>query len=288
MSPTRNAFVRSVDRKGDLWYNLVRMHHGQPGTRLERSSTHNLQPQLENGVRNMSGQAKRPRILVIDDEPAICDIVKSTLARADYLVYTATSGSEGLRQLYTQRPDLVILDIMMPEMDGWEVCQRIRAFSDIPIIMLTALTRGTDMAQALDGGADYYLTKPFAPRALLAQAQAALRRIEWAHGKAKAAVYIDDHLALDLDKHQVLVEGQPVRLSATEYKLLDSLLRNADLVLTFEQILEQVWGKETLSRARSVHVYVSRLRQKLEKDPTAPEYILNEHGIGYRFKIQTP
>lgn len=235
----------------------------------------------------MSSQVGAKRILVIDDEATICDIVKAVLARADYQIDVANSGQEGLRQLYVRRPDLVILDVMMPELDGWQVCQRIRAFSDIPVIMLTALDQDTNMIQGLNYGADYYLTKPFSSKVLVAYVQAALRRAELVRGKDQPVSYVDRHLAIDLDKHQTLAGNKPVRLSATEYRLLGCLLRKANRVLTFEQILRYVWGEQDPLNVSYVHVYISHLRQKLEKDPAAPEYLLNERGIGYQFRTKS-
>lgn len=229
------------------------------------------------------------RVLIIDDDPDMSELVAFFLSQAGAEIYTAAGGPEGLRQFFAHRPDLVILDIMMPEMDGWEVCQRIRQVSDVPLILLTALARNPEIVKGLKCGADDYLPKPFSPDVLLARAQAVLRRAHHYSAQEKSVTYNDGHLAVDLIKRRVRVRGEPVKLSATECRLLTYLFRHAGRVLTFEQILAQVWGKACQDNPEYVHVYVSRLRQKLEPEPKQPIYFLTEHGIGYRFeKHATP
>jgi two-component system KDP operon response regulator KdpE len=226
------------------------------------------------------------KILVIDDDPEIIELVELMLTRANATVVAACCAEEGLRQFYTHRPDLVLLDVMMPGMDGLEACRRIRQLSDVPIIMLTVLTGTDDLLRGLEAGADDYVTKPFPSEVLVARVQALLRRSEQSDIDERPVVYQDGHLAIDLHRRQVSVRQEPVRLSPTEYKLLAYLLQNAGRVLTYDQILEQVWGVECLGSTEYVHVYVHRLRQKLETDPCNPRYLLNDPGVGYRFERQ--
>ena len=227
------------------------------------------------------------KILIVDDDPIILEIVKQSLDRIDAKVFTATDGSEGLHLFYTNQPDLVILDSMMPNVDGREVCRHIRQYSNVPIIMLTALGRDQDIADALNDGADDYITKPFTVNVLLARIKAVLRRAQLpvsSQQKASATTYDDSYLNIDLDQRRVIVEGNAVKLTATEYRLLTYLLQNSGQVLTFKQILENVWGWEYQDNIDYVHVYMSHLRRKLEKNPKKPEYVLTEHGVGYRFE----
>ncbi|MCI0398417.1 MAG: response regulator transcription factor [Chloroflexi bacterium] len=229
---------------------------------------------------------KNVKVLVIDDDTHLCALLKTTFSRAGAHVYVAYGGATGLQMLYAHRPDLVILDIMMPGTNGWDMCRQIRQLSDVPIIMLTALQDDSEIVRGLEAGADDYVTKPFSGDVLLARARAVLRR----HGSAVSAdtadggvVYDDGHLSIDMDGRRVAVGGQPVKLSATELGVLIYLLQNAGRVCTFEQILTNVWGDEYRDSADHVHVYVWHLRQKLEKNPKQPQYILTE-PIGYSFQ----
>jgi two-component system KDP operon response regulator KdpE len=226
------------------------------------------------------------RILVIDDDPELLDLMDLLLSRAGAHVLTARDARKGLRQFYDHRPDLVILDLLMPGMDGWEACERFRELSDVPILMLTALDQDGDMVRGLDCGADDYVTKPFGNQVLLARARALLRRAERSASGEKPLVYDDGYLAIDLVQRRVRVRQQPAKLTPTEYRLLVYLLRHAHRVLTHEQILEEIWGEECLDSTHYVHVYVHRLRQKLEQDPEEPRYLLTEPGVGYRFEPQ--
>lgn len=224
------------------------------------------------------------RILVIDDEAVLLKLVEETFTRLGAQVFTSTDGQEGLRQFYAHRPDLIILDLMMPHVNGWEVCRQIRQISNVPLILLTAVNRDADIVRGLQYGADDYITKPFSPAVLIARAQAALRRSPPGTAENPAGYYSDGYLTIDLEKRRVLVNGKPVRLSRTEYKLLAYLLKNANRVLTFQQILAHVWGEEYHGSTDYVHVYISHLRRKLETDPANPIYIRTEHGVGYRFE----
>jgi two-component system KDP operon response regulator KdpE len=233
-------------------------------------------------------QLQGKRILVIDDDPGLLHLAELVFSRQEALVYTAASGQEGLRQFYTHHPDLVILDLMMPEMDGWEVCRRIREISDVPVIMLTALGRDEHIIQGLEAGADDYLPKPFNNDILLARARAVLRRMAPPHPPARPVTYSDGHLTIDLNERRVLVREEPVKLSGTEYQLLTYFLQNSGRVLTFQQILKNVWGEEYQDHVEYVHAYVWHLRQKLEEDPRNPVYLLTEHGVGYHFEKHAP
>lgn len=224
------------------------------------------------------------KILVIDDDPNLLRLIEHTFSKTSAIVYSAKNGEEGLRQFYAQQPDLIVLDIMMSEMDGWEVCARIRQVSEVPIIFLTALNGEENIVRGLDSGAVDYVVKPFGPKVLVARAQAALRQAELTLRREKHLIYRDDYLTIDLETHRVFVRGEPVKLTATEYQLLAYLVRNAGQVLAFQQILENVWGSEYKDSFNYVHVYMWHLRNKLEKDPKDPHYILTEHGIGYRFR----
>lgn len=226
-------------------------------------------------------------VLIVDDSPDLLEVVRLVFVQAGANVRTATSGHKALREFFSHRPDLVILDLMMPGMDGWEVCRRIRQVSDVPLIMLTALDHHTEIIKGLEFGADEYITKPVRINVLLAQAQAVLRRAYIYQTEKKPTVYADGHLTIDLDTGKVLVNGQPVKLSATERKLLIYFYQHAGQVLTFDQILENIWGKGYENNPEYVHVYISNLRKKIEPNSGQPIYFVTEHGLGYRFEKQT-
>jgi two-component system KDP operon response regulator KdpE len=224
------------------------------------------------------------RILVIDDDPELLDLMDLLLSRAGAHVLTARDARKGLRQFFDHRPDLVILDLLMPGMDGWEACERFRELSDVPILMLTALDQDGDLVRGLDCGADDYVTKPFGNKVLLARTRALLRRAQRSGAEETPFVYDDGYLAIDLVQRRVRVRQQPAKLTPTEYRLLVYLVKHARRVLTHEQILEEVWGEGCLDSTHYVHVYVHRLRQKLEQDAEEPRYLLTEPGVGYRFE----
>lgn len=228
------------------------------------------------------------KILIVDDDFHIRQLVERAFTREGMQVYQASNGLEGLRQFYRQRPDLVILDIMMPEADGWETCRQIRQLSDVPILMLTALDQDEDIIRGLDYGADDFLSKPFSTNVLLARARAVLRRAALSPEEEKPLAYDDNHLTIDLEAHRVLVRRKPIKLTRTEYRLLTYLLQHAGRVRTSQQILENVWGWEYQDSIDYVHVYISHLRRKIEEDPKNPKYLLTEHRVGYRFEKQIP
>jgi DNA-binding response OmpR family regulator len=229
-------------------------------------------------------QVRGKRILVIDDDPDMVVLVKLLFSRAGAEVYTALDGREGLRQFGVCRPDLVLLDVMMPVLDGWETCRHLVRLSDVPIIFLTARTQEDDVIRGLECGAVDYVTKPFSTKVLLARASAALRTVDAGPAERRNGHYDDGYLNVDLEARRVLVEGKLVQLTATEFRLLAFLFENAGRVLTYGQILEHVWGWECQGSTEYVHVYVWHLRQKLEQDPRHPSYLLTEHGVGYRFE----
>ena len=228
--------------------------------------------------------------MVIDDDIFVRDIVTETMSQEGATVITAENGQDGLRQFYAAQPDIVLLDVMMPHMIGWEICRQIRQLSDVPIIMLTSLNKEDDVIRGLDIGAVDYVTKPFSPKILAARIRTALRQTFLAaplETPKKIAVE-DEYLSIDLDEHRVSVNGEPVKLTKTEFRLLAYFVQNIGLILTFTQILENVWGWDYQDSIQYVHVYVSRLRQKIEPDPQQPRYLITEYGIGYRFEKPSP
>jgi len=180
-------------------------------------------------------------------------------------------------------PDLILLDVMLPDLDGFEVLKMVREISSIPIIMLTAKGEEDDRVKGLELGADDYVTKPFSPRELVSRVKAVLRRVEAEGGDEGEVIEVDGRLKIDFNRREIWVEDKLVKLRPTEYRLLYHLVKNAGWVLTYDQILSRVWGYEYRDEPHYVRLYINYLRQKLEKEPTKPKYILTERGIGYRF-----
>jgi len=180
-------------------------------------------------------------------------------------------------------PDLILLDIMLPDLDGFEVLKMIRETSSVPVIMLTAKGEEEDRVKGLELGADDYVTKPFSPRELVSRVRAVLRRVEQASNTGEGTIEVDDHLKIDFGRREIRLDGELIKLRPTEYRLLYHLVMNAGWVLTYDQILSKVWGYEYRDEPHYVRLYVNYLRQKLEKDPANPVYILTERGVGYRF-----
>jgi two-component system KDP operon response regulator KdpE len=226
------------------------------------------------------------KILVIDDDPAFVRLVEQVLAPAGFEVLTAASGGEGLRLLFAHRPDIVLLDVVMPEMDGWQTCRRIRDITDVPVIMLTAQkTTEEDIVYGLECGADNYLIKPVGRRELVGRVQAVLRRAELSlPEEQKGTTYSDGYLTVDIAQRQVLIDGERVRLTPIEFRLLALLLQNAGRILTHKQLLEGVWGWEYIDDLDYVRIYIWHLRQKIEPDQSNPRYIITEPGVGYSFR----
>jgi DNA-binding response OmpR family regulator len=223
------------------------------------------------------------KILAIDDEPEMVELLDLIFSKAGAEVYTALSARDGLRQFHACQPDLVLLDVMMPEMNGWQVCAYLRQLSRVPIIMLTALGTDQDITRGLEGGADDFVTKPFSSEVLLARAGAVLRRAKFSSEDNQQLAYWDEYLSIDLDQRRVLVSGESVKLTAIEYRLLAYLVANAERTLTYQQILRSVWGWDRTHSTEYVHVYIYRLRQRLEADPADPQYLITKHGVGYSF-----
>ena len=231
-----------------------------------------------------SRETQGRKILVVDDEPRMCEAVSMNLELEGYQVVGASSGYEALRKLTTEIPDLIILDVMMPEMDGFETLREIRDISAVPVIMLTVKGEEMDRIRGLDLGADDYVTKPFSARELASRVKAVLRRTETPSPAPKTEVVIDDDLSIDFSRRRVVVRGKETHLRPTEYRLLYHLVSNAGHVLTHESLLRRVWGHEYRDEDHYLWLYVTYLRRKIEDDPKQPKYILGERGIGYRFK----
>ena len=227
------------------------------------------------------------KVLIVDDDLTLLRGMQDSLEDEEYHVVTARDGQEALRLVYSERPDLIILDVMMPRLDGWQVCRRVREMSDVPIIILTAKTEKKDIIKRLDLGADDYLVKPFTVGELLARVRAALRRARTEPVVSEEMTYGDDYLSIDLNARRVAVSGELIRLTPTEYKLLALLVRNRGRVLEFRHILESVWGMEYVHEVDYVRTYVWHLRHKLEPDPKHPRYLVSELNVGYRFEPQT-
>jgi len=222
-------------------------------------------------------------ILVVDDEPRMVRFVRMNLELEGYRVSTASNGMEAIDKVREELPDLVILDIMMPEMDGFETLERIRQISSVPVIMLTVKAEEEDKVRGLELGADDYVTKPFSPRELVSRVKAALRRAEMPAPVRKTTIVIDEDLTVDFQRREVLVRGKRIKLRPTEYRLLYHLVNNAGWVMTHEMLLSKVWGYEYRDDTHLLRLYITYLRQKIEPDPSHPKYIFNERGVGYRF-----
>ena len=222
--------------------------------------------------------AAASRILVVDDEPQILRALTTTLRGAGYDVQQAATGHDALAAVAVHPPDAVVLDLILPDLSGIEVCREIRRASDVPVIVLSAVGEERTKVDALDAGADDYVTKPFGVAELEARLRAALRRVPQA---PEPVVRLDD-LAVDLDAQLVTRDGEPVSLTRTEFLLLRFMIENRGKLLTHRMILQKVWGPSYQVESHYLHVYVSRLRQKLEADPAHPRHLLTEPGAGYR------
>ena len=238
----------------------------------------------------MSGKPPRSlprdakRVLVVDDEPRMIGFIRMNLELEGYQVLEAHNGVEALEIIRTQLPDLVLLDVMMPEPDGFETLRMLREFSTIPVIMLTAKGEQDDKVYGLELGADDYVTKPFGSRELSSRVRAVLRRAEMPSASPEQAVLkIDDRLSVDFNRREVIVLGEHIKLRPTEYRLLYHLIENAGWTVPHEQLLAKVWGYEYRDETHYVRLYVNYLREKIEEDPSNPRYILTERGVGYRF-----
>jgi two-component system KDP operon response regulator KdpE len=231
----------------------------------------------------MEESFKDRQILVVDDEERMVRFIRLNLEYDGFKVSEAFNGSQAIKKIRSNLPDLVLLDVMLPDMDGFEVLKLIREVSTVPVIMLTAKGEEEDRVRGLELGADDYVTKPFSPRELVSRVRAVLRRTEMAGMSTHGLILVDDHLKIDFDRREIWVEGELVKLRPTEYRLLYHLVKNAGWVVTHDQLLAKVWGYEYRDEPHYVRLYINYLRKKLEKDPANPQYILTERGVGYRF-----
>lgn len=222
-------------------------------------------------------------VLVVDDEPNLRHAIKLYLDEEGYLTFTARNGLEALDAIREKLPDLVVLDVMMPELDGFETLERLRKISTVPVIMLTVKGEESDKVRGLRLGADDYVTKPFGQRELLSRIEAVLRRSETPAHLPKTEVVVDPGLTVDLSRNEVWVGDKRVQLSPTEHRLLYHLISNPGRLMTYETLLAKVWGWEYTEEQHYVRLYISYLRQKIEPNPSRPKYILTEKGLGYRF-----
>lgn len=255
-------------------------------------------------------------VLIIDDDADLLQLARLLFKKAGAQVITASDGLDGISKFFTHHPDLVVLDVVMPGNNGFDICQRIRQVSDAPLIMLTALDKEQEMLQGLAAGADDFLTKPFNPEILLARARAILRRSQRSnrsnsenhgsngfhahngqngftgsndqngHGRTAAFTYNDGYLSIDIERHEVLVHGKRVKLTPIEFRLLVYLARNAGKLLTFDKILANVWGNEYQGSMDYVHVHISHLRRKIEDGTEDSRYIMTVYREGYIFEKQ--
>ncbi len=227
------------------------------------------------------------KILIIDDDPTFLRLVDKVLTNQGYEVFKASNGQEALRLFFDEKPVLVLLDVVMPGMDGWQTCQRIREISDVPIMMITGEQKSEEgIVRGLDHGADEYLLKPVGTKELVARVRAILRRAELPSSAdvKKEITYGDAFLTVNVAERKVLVNGERVRLTPTEFKLFAVLLENAGRILSHRQLLESVWGWEYIDDIDHVRIYAWHLRQKIEPNPAQPRYIMTEPGVGYYFQ----
>jgi two-component system KDP operon response regulator KdpE len=226
---------------------------------------------------------KRTSILLVDDDPQLIRLVRANLEPAGYKVLVALEARSALELIDAEMPDIIVLDIMLPEIDGYELCQRIREFSAVPIIMLTAKVEDSDKVRGLKLGADDYVTKPFNVQELLARIEAVLRRTQSPEEASSPRTFSGGDVTVDFVQRRVMVRGQEVTLTLTEYKLLSQLVSNAGRVMLHRELLTRVWGPEYQDELEYLRAYIRHLRQKLEADPHQPKYILARPGVGYIF-----
>jgi two-component system KDP operon response regulator KdpE len=230
--------------------------------------------------------ADRARILVIEDEPEIRRFLRVSLTGHDFDLVETAQGREGILQAATYQPDLVILDLGLPDIDGAEVIHQLRDWSQVPIVVLSARGQERDKVAALDAGADDYLTKPFGIGELLARIRVALRHTARQCASAADAIYNVADLRVDLSRRQVFIRDDEVHLTPTEYRLLTTLIRHAGKVVTHRQLLKEVWGPDSTQETHYLRVFMAQLRQKIEREPARPRYLLTEPGVGYRLAAE--
>ncbi len=222
-------------------------------------------------------------ILIVDDELRMRRVIRMNMELEKYQVIEAENGLQALDQVRQFNPDLIVMDVMMPEMDGFETLKLLREISTVPVILLTVRDDEEDITRGLGLGADDYITKPFRPRVLSSRVAAVLRRAHWPAPPPRTVLSIDDRLSIDFNRHQVIVNGERIDLRPTEYLLLNHLIQNAGWVVPHDTLLAKVWGYEYRDETHYLRLYINYLRKKIEEDPANPQYILTERGVGYRF-----
>ena len=226
-------------------------------------------------------------LLLIDDDVSLCEALKLMLVNKGFQVEVAHDALAGLQRAYALKPDAILLDVMLPGMDGWQTCRRFREMSDVPIIMLTALDSEENVVEGLNLGADDYIVKPVTSDELAARIRAVLRRVSRSSTGSNAGnrepIFTQDNLVIDFDKYEVKLDDERIDLSPTEFRLLSVLVRYKGRVLPHEFLLTEVWGPEYAGEIDYLRLYISYLRRKIEKNPTQPQFIYNEWGVGYRF-----
>ncbi len=232
---------------------------------------------------SVSSQDSHPLVLVVDDEPRIIRFVRINLEMEGFRVIEAADGLQAVAQVREKMPDIVLLDVMMPEMDGFETLRMVREISNVPVIMLTVRSSEEDKVRGLDLGADDYMTKPFSPRELVSRVRAVLRRFQTITPAEASVLEIDDYLSIDFNTAEVIVNGERVKLRPTEFRLLRHLVENAGWTVPHSTLLSKVWGYEYKDEISYLRLYVNYLRKKIEPDPANPRYIITERGMGYRF-----
>ncbi len=237
---------------------------------------------------NVSGEVydhmkEKKKILVVDDEKNIVEVVASYLAKEGYEVSTAYTGQEAMDLFYDEVPDLIVLDLMMPGIDGWQVCKKIRETYRVPIIMLTARSHVDDRVEGLEIGADDYVLKPFSPRELVARVRTVLRRTQEANKAADVLSFNDGRLRIDTVRHMVFKEGLPLELTQVEFKLLETLAGNPGRVFSREQLIDMVLGFDYQGYDRTIDTHIKNIRHKIEDDKSRPSYIKTVYGVGYKF-----
>jgi DNA-binding response OmpR family regulator len=232
---------------------------------------------------SVNKQEVHPLVLIVDDEPRIIRFVQINLEMEGFRVIEAVNGLQALDQVREKMPDIVLLDVMMPEMDGFETLRMIRELSTVPVIMLTVRSSEDDKVRGLDLGADDYITKPFSPRVLVSRVRAVLRRFQVTNPIESTLLIIDDYLSVDLNTAEVIVGGERIKLRPTEFRLLRHLIENAGWTVPHSTLLSKVWGYEYKDAISYLRLYINYLRKKIEPDLNNPRYIFTERGMGYRF-----
>ncbi len=234
-------------------------------------------PSLENNI------PEHPLVLVVDDEKRIRRLVRINLEMEGFQVIEATTGLEALDKARERMPDIIILDVKMPEIDGFETLRMLRELSNVPVLMLTVRNAEEDRVRGLDLGADDYLTKPFSPRELVSRVRAILRRVTPLTPSDSPVLKIDDRVSVDFNSGEVIVEGERIKLRPTELRLLRHLIENAGWTIPYSTLLSKVWGYEYKDELPYIRLYINYLRNKIEEDSSDPHYIITERGLGYRF-----